>query len=175
MHAPITGGYLSAIISLTWAVAAVACASAGSTWARRFTVSGPLLVTLGLILTGWALTTGSLALIAVGLAPIGVGIGLAWAYLGSLLVAFADATERDVAAAFISTTNLLSQAFGAAFAGMIANIAGFGDPALGSAGTVRAVLWLFLTISLFPAMALPAAIRAVRLSARIGNRPNWPA
>jgi hypothetical protein len=58
---------------------------------------------------------------------------------------------------------------------MIANIAGFGDPALGSAGSVRAVFWLFLTISLFPAMALPAAVRAVRLSARIGSRPDWPA
>jgi hypothetical protein len=45
---------------------------------------------------------------------------------------------------------------------MIANIAGFGNPALGSTGVVHAVFWLFLTISIFPALALPFAIRAVR-------------
>jgi hypothetical protein len=165
MHAAVTGGYLSAVIPVTWAAAALASASA-STAAYRFIVSGPVLVTLGLIVTGWALTTGSLVPIAVGLASVGVGIGAAWAHLGSLLVEFAEASERDLAAAFISTANLLSQAFGAAFAGAIANIAGFGNPALGSAGVVHAVSWLFLTIALFPAAALPAAIRVVRLATR---------
>jgi hypothetical protein len=64
---------------------------------------------------------------------------------------------------FISTNNLLSQAFGSAFAGMAANLAGFGDPALGAAGVVKAVLWLFLSIALFPAAAWPAARGAARL------------
>ena len=64
MHAPITGGYLSSVLPVAWAAAALASASV-SAWAHRFIVSGPVLVTLGLILTGWALTTGSLVLIAV--------------------------------------------------------------------------------------------------------------
>jgi MFS family permease len=166
MHAPITGGYLSAVIPAAWAAAALAGASAGGVWAARFIVAAPLLVAIGLALTGWASTTGSLALIAVALAPVGAGIGVAWGYLGSLLVEFAEASERDVAAAFISTANLLSQAFGAAFAGMIANLAGFADPALGAAGIVHAVFWLFLAISLFPAAALPLAVRAARPSPR---------
>jgi len=170
MHAPIAGGYLSAVIPLSWTAAALATASVGSAWAALFILSGPVLVTLGLILTGWALTTDSLAFIAVALVPVGAGIGAAWAYLGTLLVEFAAANERDVAAAFISTTNLLSQAFGAAFAGMIANIAGFGDPTLGSAGVVRAVFWLFLTMSLFPAAALPIALRVIGLSTRYRAR-----
>jgi hypothetical protein len=166
-HAPITGGCLSAVIPVSWTAAAVATASVRSARGHRFILSGPMLVTLGLILTGWALTTGSLALIALALAPVGAGIGAAWPYLGALLVEFAEARERDIAAAFISTNNLLSQAFGAAFAGMIANVAGFGDPALGSDGVLRAVLWLFAAISLFPAAALPLAVRVVRLSTRI--------
>ena len=160
MHAPITGGYLSSVLPVAWAAAALASASV-SAWAHRFIVSGPIFVTLGLILTGWALTTGSPVLIAVALVPVGAGIGVAWAYLGSLLIEFAEPNERDVAAAFISAVNLISQAFGAALAGMIANIAGFGNPALGSTGVVHAVFWLFLTISLFPAAALPFAIRAI--------------
>jgi MFS family permease len=160
MHAPITGGYLSSVLPVAWAAAALGSASV-SAWARRFIVLGPVFVALGLILTGSALTTGSLVLIGLALAPVGAGIGAAWAYLGSLLIEFAEPNERDVAGAFISTVNLISQAFGAALAGMIANIAGFGDPALGSIGVVHAVFWLFLTISIFPAAALPFAIRAV--------------
>jgi MFS family permease len=170
MYAPIAGGCVSAVIPLSWTAAALASASVEGGWACRFILSGPALVTLGLIATGWALTTDSLALIAASLVPVGTGIGVAWAYLGALLVEFAAATERDVAAAFISTTNLLAQAFGAAFAGMVANIAGFGDPALGSAGIVRAVFWLFVVMSLFPAAALPIAARVSGLSARYRER-----
>jgi MFS family permease len=167
MHSVITAGYLTALLPLSWAVAALASASAGDRWADRLIVSGPIIVSLGLVLTGSALATGSLAFIAVALALVGAGIGAPWAYLGSLLVEFADGAERDAAAAFISTTALLSQAFGAAFSGTVANIAGFGDPALGPAGIVNAALWLFLAISLFPAAALPAAIRTLRLSAQM--------
>ena len=173
MHAPVTGGYLSAVIPLTWAAAALASASISAS-AHRFIVLGPVLVTFGLILTGWALTINSLSLIAIGLASVGVGIGTAWAYLGSSLVEFAETKQRDLAAAFISTANLLSQAFGAAFAGMIANIAGFGKTALGSASVVHAVFWVFLTISVFPATALPLAIQAVRFSTRIEDIPEDP-
>ena len=173
LHSPITGGYLSSVLPVSWAAAALASASV-TTWAHRFIVSGPILVTLGLILTGWALTTGSLTFIAMALAPVGAGIGVAWAYLGSLLIEFAEPNERDIAAAFISTVNLISQAFGAALAGTIANIAGFGNPTLGSTGVVHAVFWLFLTISLFPAAALPFAIRAIRLSSRLGVFSNSP-
>jgi MFS family permease len=165
MHAPITGGYLSSVLPVAWAAAALGSASV-SAWAHRFIVSGPVLVTLGIILTGWALTTGSLVLIAVALAPVGAGIGAAWAYLGSLLIEFAEPNGRDVAAAFISIVNLISQAFGAALAGMIANIAGFGNTALSSTGVVHAVFWLFLAISLFPAAAVPIALRVIGLSTR---------
>ena len=160
LHSPITGGYLSSVLPLAWASAALASASVSS-WEHRFIVSGPVVVTLGLILTGWAVTTDSLAFIALALASVGAGIGASWAYLGSLLIEFAEPHEKDIAAAFISIVNLTSQAFGAALAGMIANIAGFGNSALGASGVVHAVLWLFLTMALFPAAALPAAIRAV--------------
>ncbi len=161
LYPPITGGYLSSVLPLAWAAAALASASV-SRWQHRFIVSGPVVVTLGLMLTGWAVTTHSLTFIAFALASVGAGIGAAWVYLGSLLIEFAGPDEKDIAAAFISVVNLISQAFGAALAGTIANIAGFGNPALSSSGVVHAVLWLFLTMALFPAAALPAAVRAVQ-------------
>jgi MFS family permease len=171
LRAPIVGGYLSAILPLSWALAALASASAAKAWAPRLIVLGPALVALGLVMTGWSLTTGSLGLLAAALVPVGGGIGAAWTYLGALMVEFAAPNERDVAAAFISTNNLLSQAFGAAFAGMIANLAGFGDPALGAAEVVGAVSLLFVIIALFPAAALLPAILIARLEARRERLP----
>ena len=101
-------------------------------------------------------------LVAATLFPVGAGVGVAWAHLCSLMMASAKTAERDIASAFISTLQLIAQAFTSAFAGMIANLAGFADPKLGAAGVMRSVMWLFLVFSLLPAAALPVAIRAVR-------------
>ena len=49
MHAPITGGYLSPVLPYLGLPPALASASV-TTWAHRFIESGPILVTLGLIL-----------------------------------------------------------------------------------------------------------------------------
>jgi hypothetical protein len=81
------------------------------------------------------------------------------------MMAHAEETERDVSSAFISTNQMIAQAFASAFAGMIANLGGFADPALGSIGVVRGVSWLFLSFALVAAAALPASVIAVRLSA----------
>ena len=96
---------------------------------------------------------------------VGGGIGIAWAHLGSLMMAQARETERDVSSAFITTNQMIAQAFASALAGMIANLAGFGDPTLGSRETISAISYLFLSFALMGAAAIPAAIISVRLSA----------
>jgi len=96
---------------------------------------------------------------------LGVGIGTAWAPLGNLMIAHAKGSERDVSSAFISTNQMISQAFASALAGMIANFGGFADPVLGSIGVVRGVTWLFLSFTLVAAAAVPLSVIAVRLSA----------
>jgi hypothetical protein len=161
-HAPIAGGYLNADVAVAWTLAAFATAAARPQWVLRSILCGPALIAFGLVATAASLPSGSLALIAAALFPVGAGVGLAWAHLGSLMMASAKATERDIASAFISTLNLIALAFASAFAGMVANLAGFADPKLGAAGAMRSVVWLFLAFSLLPAAALPAALRAVR-------------
>jgi hypothetical protein len=76
----------------------------------------------------------------------------------------AKATEHDVSSAFITTNQMIAQAFASALAGMIANLGGFADAALGPVGVVRAAAWLFLWFALFEAAALPASVISVRLS-----------
>ncbi|HEY3911217.1 MAG TPA: MFS transporter [Stellaceae bacterium] len=165
-HAPITGGYLSADVAVSWTLAAFASSSAGRTNARVFIIGGPMLQAAGFVLTAWALKTGSLVLVAASLVPVGAGVGLAWAYLASLLIASANDPERDLAGAFISTLQLIAQAFASALAGVVANLAGFADPALGAEGAMRAVVWVFLVFSALPVAAVPAALRAARSAAQ---------
>ena len=75
-HAPIAGGYLSAVVAVSWTVAALASASAGRARARRFIIAGPILSASGLVLSAWMLQTGSLALVARPLFRSGRGWGL---------------------------------------------------------------------------------------------------
>ena len=164
-YSPIIGGYLSAIAALTWTVAALGSASAGREWARRSMIFGPAVLALGLFLTGCGLIIGSFVFMALSVGLLGAGIGAAWAPLGNLMIAHAKETERDVSSAFISTNQMISQAFASALAGMIANFGGFADPTLGSIGVVRGVTWLFLAFTLVAAAALPLSVIAVRLSA----------
>ncbi len=164
-YSPIAGGYLSAIASIAWTVAAFASASAEDRSAAWSMIFGPAVVALGLLLTGCALIAGSFISMALSVVLIGAGIGAAWAHLGNLMMAHAKETERDVSSAFISTNQMISQAFASAFAGMIANLGGFADPTLGSTGVVRGVSWLFLAFALVAAAALPASVISVRLSA----------
>jgi MFS family permease len=164
-YPPIVGGYLSAIISLSWTAGAFVSASAEGKWAERSIVFGPVFVVVGLVGVGCALTVGSFSLVAVALVLVGGGVGLAWAHLGNLMMTHAKETERDVASAFISTNQMIAQAFASALAGMIANLGGFADPALGTAGVVRAISWLFLSFALIAAASIPAAVASARLSA----------
>ena len=82
----------------------------------------------------------------------------------NLMMSHARAAEHDVSSAFITTNQMIAQAFASALAGMIANLAGFADAALGPIGGVSAIAWLFLWFALMAAAALPASAIAVRLS-----------
>jgi len=163
-YSPIVGGYLSAIAALAWTVAALGSASAGREWAERSIIFGPAVLALGLFLTGCGLIIGSFVFMALSVVLVGTGIGAAWAPLGNLMMAHAKETERDVSSAFISTNQMISQAFASALAGMIANFGGFAEPGLGSIGIVRGVTWLFLSFALVAAAALPLSATVVRLS-----------
>jgi MFS family permease len=164
-YSPVVGGYLSAVLSLSWTATAFATGSAEGKGVGWSIIAGPVAVCLGLALTAWALILDALMCVTFALVLVGGGIGIAWAHLGSLMMAHARETERDVSSAFITTNQMIAQAFASALAGMIANLAGFGDPTLSSRETISAISYLFLSFALMGAAAIPAAIVSVRLSA----------
>jgi MFS family permease len=163
-YSPIMGGYLSALMALSWTIAAFFTASAEGVWAQRSIIIGPVCVCTGLALATYALIFGSLLLLACGIGLSGGGVGIAWALLGNLMMTHAKETERDVSSAFISTNQLIAIAFFSALAGMIANLAGFANPTLGKTGVITSVSWLFVYLSLISATSIPISIVSVRLS-----------
>lgn len=167
-YPPIVGGYLTSLFPFSWTAAAFITASAGDKWAERSILFGPMAMTLGSIGIAGALVAGSfhivtLVTIAVGLLFIGGGVGIAWAHLISLMMTHAKKEEHDISSGFIYTNQMIATAFASGLAGMIANLAGFADHALGASAAVHSVAWVFLSFSGLAAAAIFVSTLAVRL------------
>lgn len=100
--------------------------------------------------------------VCVALVLIGLGVGLAWPHLLTRVFQVAPTGEQDLASASITTVQLFTTVFGAALAGMLANIAGLTEPG-GIEGTARAAAWLFGVFALAPVVGVLIARRVVRL------------
>ncbi|MBL8698655.1 MAG: MFS transporter [Alphaproteobacteria bacterium] len=162
--APITGGYVSALISLAWTAASLLTASARGRRARRAILAGPAAMAVGIALDAHGLATGSLPVVIAGQILVGTGIGLGWAHLGALLMEVAPAAERNIAGPFITTAQTLAAAFGTAIAGMVANTAGLAT-ATTPAGIAAAAQWLFGALLVFPLAGCLTAWRVLSLTA----------
>ncbi len=166
---PLFAGYLAALIAVGW----TAGTTASVRWRRGDDV-GPILAGLLTVLAGLALfglfgpvkSDGDLSILApicAGLLLIGFGVGMAWPCLVTRVYHYAPAGEYDLASGGMTTVQLYASALGTAIAGMTANLAGFADPG-GPAGAASAALWLAIASAIPAALALPLAIRIMRLA-----------
>lgn len=154
---PLFAGYVGALMAAGWAVASMISSGAGGRGARAAIVAGPAAVLVGLITLALAMPRaggGSLTLGAVftGLVLVGVGIGLGWPHLLTRVLVVAPEADRDLAGSSITTVQLFATAFGAALAGMVANLAGVADPG-GVEGAASASAWLFGVFAGAPVLA----------------------
>jgi MFS family permease len=164
-HPPIVGGYLGALVSLSWTFTAFLTASAEGVWADRSIILGAASICVGLIIATSSLICGFFFfLMAFGIALTGGGIGFAWAHLCNRMMAYANKAERDISSSFIYTNQMIASAFASALAGMIANLAGFADRAVGPRTIVQSVAWVFVSSAAFAAATIPMSIISVRLS-----------
>ncbi|WP_027665008.1 MFS transporter [Rhizobium leguminosarum] len=106
----------------------------------------------------------SMPVVLIGRAVQGLGTGAlaAWAHLVAMVLKLVADNEKDKASAAIPTMSSLGGAFGAAFAGLIANGAGLVHPG-GISGALSAAHWLYLL------MALPGVL-AVAVSLTLSRR-----
>ncbi len=161
---PIHAGYLSAVMSAGWTTGSVLSAGVRPGLARWGLAAGPatMLGGLALLLLVMPVPSGApaaLAAIGLGMAAMGLGIGMAWPHLGARILAFAPEGERDVAAASITITIMVTNAFGSALAGMITNLGGLGT----KQGDMRAATWLFAAFLLPPLLGSLMGGRLARI------------
>jgi MFS family permease len=162
---PILAGYVAALSSLAWSIAALASAGARVTVNRGLLAVAPVAVLIALLGVAWALSVGSIAATALFWTLFGAGVGTAWPHLASRLIAYTPATDRAFAGGFVTTSQILAGTFGSALAGMAANLAGIARSSA-PAGVTHGGVLLFLSFSLAALVAIVSCWRLLQLTTR---------
>jgi MFS family permease len=162
-QSPLISGYLAALMAMGWTLGSMLSAARSGAAGIRAIRSGPVLVLAGLVALLVSLpVAGGVGLrllpICAGLLLVGLGIGVAWPHLVTNVFKDTPVSDQGLAAGSITTVQLYATAFGAAAAGMVANLGGFSDPG-GAEGAASAALWLFGAFLLAPALGLVAVAR----------------
>ena len=160
----VAAGYVAALSSLAWSLSALLTAGVEASVSRRLIAVSPMCVLVAMLGAGWGLWLGSLWLTALSWALFGAGIGIAWPHLASRVIAYAQPPDRALAGGFITTLQILAGTFGAAFAGMVANLTGLGKSEA-SAHIAYSGLLLFACFAVPSIVALVASRRLLNLTA----------
>ena len=161
---PLEFGYLAALESVAWSIAAMAIARWPISETRCIRI-GSVTVVAGTALFAYAIPVGSLSLIVLAALMQGGGFGLCWAYVMRRTVASAHAGDRERTAGAIPTVQMLGYAVGAAAAGIVANGLGFASTGGGDEADriimENVAVWVFLA---FIPLGLGGIAAAWRLS-----------
>lgn len=139
-------------------VAPVSGALSDRIGARGPATVGMLLLTLGLVMLALLSPRGGLALIAVSLAVVGLGVGTFVAPNNSALMGAAPRNRQGIAAGVLATARNVGMVLGVGFAGAVFTtvVAHAGSPAAGLAAGVRASLLAAAGVALLGAITSAA-------------------
>ncbi len=155
---PTLAGGLGAITALSWSATAVGITNVSSARMQRsLIVVGVIVEACGLAGVALAIAHLSLALLIASLIAIGSAFGMGWSFLNQTLMLASPDDERDKTSALMPTLQSTGYALGAAFAGLVANHAGFSEMA--SEAVIRQAVtssFAFGFIALLPAIASTA-------------------
>lgn len=166
LHAqsPLVAGYLAALMAGGWTLGSVVSSGARKRTIERAIQIGPVLGVIGMVSLALFVSENDagtwldLAPICLALLVIGLGVGVAWPHLLTLVLKTAPLHEQELAGASITTIQLFATAAGAALAGIVTNAGGLVDPG-GVDGTARAARWLFWTFAIAPLLGVFVANR----------------
>ncbi|SUI47245.1 Probable multidrug-efflux transporter Rv1634/MT1670 [Serratia quinivorans] len=173
-QSPLISGYIAATMAAGWTLSEILSSGWRSAGIRRAIVSGPMLVLVGLLALGLLMPIPSgghwagLTPIVIALTLVGFGIGFGWPHLLTRILQVSPEADKDIAGASITTVQLFATAFGAALAGMIANLAGLNVPG-GAQGAASAARWLFLLFALAPLLAVFSAWRCAAIAPPVAD------
>lgn len=149
---PLAAGYFGCLLALGWSSAAILVSGLGDRGARRVMTMGPFITAVALIAVSFAIGEAPPLVIGPLLVLAGAGIGMGLPHFTTRIMRVARRGEEAVTASSVTTVRSLGVAFGSAFSGMIANLAGLGA-GLDAAAVGRAVPWVIAFAGLAPLMA----------------------
>jgi predicted MFS family arabinose efflux permease len=124
---PLVINFLSIVISMGWTAGTFTVSGWSGKRERLALASGPVIATTGLAcLTAVALLPG-LLLMTLSAFVMGIGIGVYNVHLVARAMDCAASHEQRSTASALASVRSIGTAFGAAIAGVVANIAGLGD------------------------------------------------
>ncbi len=157
---PLLTGYVVGAIAAGWTTCALAVSNLSPQRDGMAIRAGAGVILVGVLASAWTVTHAGLLATAAALLVLGCGFGLSWAFIARHAIASAPADEQALASAAVPTTQLIGGAAGAAAAGAMANILGFGhgiDPAAAQTHG----FWLFAA---FAPLALVGFLAAWKLA-----------
>ncbi len=124
---PLIAGYIIALESLGWTVAAITTSGISERMESRLIRLGSVFVSSSMVGLIYAMPAGPLWLIALFATCMGVGFGMSWSFVSKRIIANVPEAERTQASASIPTFMRVSMALGSALSGIIANFSGFSE------------------------------------------------
>jgi MFS family permease len=152
-YSALAAGYVIAVEALAWTISALAITHLTGVWRGRMVRLGALLAAIGIALCLFVIVQGPLWTLILAAALLGTGFGLSSAFMNQMVLSSLPAEERGLGGGAISTVRFTGAAVGAAVAGALANLAGFGE-GLTFASAQAASVWVF-------AAAIPVAAAAI--------------
>ena len=144
---PVVINFLSIVISMGWTTGTFTVSGWSGKRERFALTSGPVIATTGLAcLTAVALLPG-LALMTLSAFVMGIGIGIYNVHLVARAMDSVGSDEYRSTASALSSVRSIGTAFGAAVAGVVANVAGLGEATEpGAVGNAITAVYMFCCI-----------------------------
>src|SRR5438270_399598 len=144
---PVVINFLSIVISMGWTTGTFTVSGWSGKRERLALASGPVIATTGLAcLTAVALLPG-LALMTLSAFVMGIGIGVYNVHLVARAMDSVTSHEYRSTASALASVRSIGTAFGAAIAGVVANVAGLGEATEpGAVGNAITAVYMFCCI-----------------------------
>ncbi|CAN7580650.1 MFS transporter [Phenylobacterium sp. LjRoot225] len=159
-YSPLWAGYVVAVESLAWTVAAFLVADVSQRWDAIWVRAGAACLIASVIVLPWALADQPLAWVLIGASLLGAAFGLSWSSMSMRVMAALPDEDRAIGTSAITAVRQTGAAAGAALAGAAANLVGFSHGV--SAETARAASVSVFLIAI--PLALAGAWTAFRLT-----------
>jgi hypothetical protein len=156
----LTAGFLVAVESVAWTLAALAFAAAPARYETALIRLGALAITVAVGALAWTMPHGPVWVLVPWTALQGTGFGMCWAFLLRRIVASVPADDRERASAAVPTMQMIGYAAGAAASGMVANALGLTEAAP-DAVVRRVAFWMFAAFVPIALLGVFAAWRVV--------------